>query len=471
MRAPTILRWSDVEAGRADPHDGATVEIAGWPVTVLPAETADYFILTREPSCCAGCIPRDPLDAIEVFASAPIPLRRGELRLRGVLQRGDDATSWRYRLRDARVVASAIGISRRSLLAAGSLICLPVAAAAQTNTVSPDEFERRKNAAVDALNGLASIDIHSHAGALLHVGRYGGSPPFYALSEPMKKGGMAVVCLAIVSDSPTHRVTPEGHIRPYRDPDPGELYQYAQRSFARLQALIADQSLATITTAAALAAARSGTPSAIVAAEGADFLEGNIARVDEALTRWQLRHLQLTHYRVNELGDIQTEAKVHGGLTQFGADVIARCNALGIVVDVAHGTYDLVKRAAAVTTKPLVLSHTSLTVLQRKRTRQITADHARLIASTGGVIGVWPPAVFFATLDAMADGISRLADIVGVDHVGIGTDMLGLVGASVMPNYTTLPFLADLLLQRFNRGEVRKILGGNYERVFAATVG
>jgi membrane dipeptidase len=52
---------------------------------------------------------------------------------------------------------------------------------------------------------------------------------------------------------------------------------------------------------------------------------------------------------------------VHGGLTDFGAEVVRACNRLGIV-DTAHGTYDLVKRAAAVTTKPLVLSHTSLSL-------------------------------------------------------------------------------------------------------------
>ena len=105
----------------------------------------------------------------------------------------------------------------------------------------------------------------------------------------------------------------------------------------------------------------------------ADFLEGRIERLEEAYRRWTLRHLQLTHYRVNELGDIQTEPPVHGGLTDFGAAVIRGCNRLGIVVDVAHGTLDLVKRAAAITAKPLVLSHTSLTSRPGPHSRQITA--------------------------------------------------------------------------------------------------
>ena len=102
-------------------------------------------------------------------------------------------------------------------------------------------------------------------------------------------------------------------------------------------------------------------PSIIVSAEGADFLDRSIERVNEAHAAYHLRHLQLTHYRVNDLGDIQTEAPVHGGRTDFGAEVIRTCNRLGIVVDTAHGTYELVKRAAAVTTKPLVLSHSAVT--------------------------------------------------------------------------------------------------------------
>jgi membrane dipeptidase len=182
-----------------------------------------------------------------------------------------------------------------------------------------------------------------------------------------------------------------------------------------------------------------------------------------------LRHLQLTHYRVNELGDIQTEPPVHGGLTDTGAEVIRRCNRLGVVVDVAHGTFELVKRAIAVTTKPLVLSHTSLTSRPSRFTRQVTADHARMVAETGGVIGVWPPESVFPSMDALAAGMARMVDAVGVDHVGLGTDMRGLVGPSVFPDYDSLPDLAKALSRAgFSPPDMAKILGGNYVRVFEA---
>ena len=96
-------------------------------------------------------------------------------------------------------------------------------------------------------------------------------------------------------------------------------------------------------------------------------------------------------------------------------------------------------------------------------------EHASLVAQTGGVIGVWPPASLFPTLDAMAAGIARMVDAVGVDHVGLGTDMRGLVGPSVLPDYDRLPALAEALLQAgFSPDETAKILGGNYRRVFEA---
>ena len=133
-------------------------------------------------------------------------------------------------------------------------------------------------------------------------------------------------------------------MRPVREPQPGELYDFSKVQFAKLHELARTQSMPIVRTAADLRAARSSRPSVIVTSEGADWLEGRIERLDEAYQRWQLRQLQLTHYRPNELGDIQTEPSVHGGLTDFGAEVIRRCNALGIVVDVAHGTFELVKR-------------------------------------------------------------------------------------------------------------------------------
>ncbi len=163
-----------------------------------------------------------------------------------------------------------------------------------------------------------------------------------------------------------------------------------------------------------------------------------------------------------------SRSSVHGGLTQAGADVIRRCNQIGVVVDVAHGTYDLVKQAAKVATRPLVLSHTSLTQRPAPWTRLITPDHAKAVASTGGVIGIWPIKEIFGTYKAYADGFARMVDVVGVDHVGLGTDLQGLLGASTLPSYDELPQLAAALRGKFTAEETAKMLGGNYQRVFEA---
>ena len=93
------------------------------------------------------------------------------------------------------------------------------------------------------------------------------------------------------------------------------------------------------------------------------------------------------------------------------------------------------------------------------------------IAGTGGVIGVWPSAGTFHSLQAMAEGVKRMADVVGVAHVGLGTDMLGFISPPVFTGYEQLPSLGDALVAAgFTQQETGMILGGNYRRVFEATV-
>lgn len=447
-----LIHWDELGAAGTAAADGRTVTVSGYPVAMPGQTRAARFLLTQEPGCCPGCSPRDPSGAIEIETQAPIPLRAGAMRLSGIWHAAKGNA--RYRLSSAQPLDPPgwAAVTRRRTLAAGPLMCLAAC-------VPPDGAQA-------AIQGTTTVDIHSHAGGIASVSRMRSGSAFGPVGQPMLKGGMAAVCLAIVSDGPTHKII-DGHIHPYRNPEPGELYAYGQLAFARLHDMAKTQGLTIVTDAAALRAAKPGTTSVIIAAEGADFLEGQPDRVEEAYKRWSLRHLQLTHYRVNELGDIQTEPPVHGGLTDTGAEVIRRCNRLGIVVDVAHGTYDLVKRAASVTTKPLVLSHTSLAARPSRFSRQITPEHAKLVVQTGGVIGIWPPASIFPTMDALAAGMARMADAVGVDHVGLGTDMRGLVGPSTFPDYDQLPALAEALLGAgFSPADSGKILGENYARVF-----
>ncbi|HEY4171035.1 MAG TPA: membrane dipeptidase [Reyranella sp.] len=440
------LSWRDLGKPRADKAHGKTVEVTGFPVTILPTPTADHFLMMAEPGCCQGCVPSNPLAVIEVIAEEPLKIGYGAVRVTGTLRVESDPEGWRYQIHGAELVP---GLSRRAMLAASPLFCVPATAMAQ------------------ATDGTA-VDTHSHAGNLIRAS-YSSRIALLDVATPMRAGGLSVCCLAIVGDSPIIS-SKSGRIRPVREPHPGELYDFSKIQFAKLHEIARTQSMPIVKTAADLRAARSSRPSVIVTSEGADWLEGRIERLDEAYQRWQLRQLQLTHYHPNELGDIQTEPSVHGGLTDFGAEVIRRCNALGIVVDVAHGTFELVKRAVATTAKPLLLSHTGLGNRPTPWTRLITSDHARAIASTGGVVGIWP-VQDVANVSSYASGIARMVDVIGVDHVGIGTDQLGLLGPSSLPSYADLPQLAAALSSRFKPDEIAKLLGGNYRRIFEASVG
>jgi len=205
--------------------------------------------------------------------------------------------------------------------------------------------------------------------------------------------------------------------------------------------------------------------------EGLDFLDGKLERLEEAHQRG-LRHLQLVHYTANDIGDFQTGTVTHHGLTEFGAEVIRACHRLGLVCDVAHATEEMAKQAVKVATKPLLLSHTAMAGSHAMGPtplsgRQISPDHARAIAETGGSIGIWH---FFPSLDKYVDGLKEMAEIVGVDHVSIGTDQHVTPGA--VQDYTQwVALVAAMLRGGFTPEEAGKIAGGNYLRIFRAAVG
>ncbi|MFT4066181.1 dipeptidase [Paraburkholderia sp.] len=477
---PAQSLWSEIRGDAACTLHAATVEIRGWMIPLEPtAGAATYFLLTEDEPCCGGCVPRDPLRSIEVTSCDPLVPESGPVRLRGRLMRlVDDPAGWRYRLESAERVPESSAMSRRAFLASsaafGLAACAPGRFAGYTDAHDDTRPGDSEPARWQASAGALTIDMHTHTGHITvsRDPKIGANRPLTPVSASMRAGGMNVICLAIVTDTVVTRVSADRkRFEAWRTPQPGELYRLGQAEFVRATELIGREQLEVVTGAATLAATDTSKPRVIISAEGADFLEGRLDRVDEAYSQHRLRHLQLVHYRVNELGDIQTEAPVHGGLTDFGADVVRRCNALGMVVDVAHGTYDLVKRAASVTTKPLVLSHTALAGHPGARSRLISADHARVIADTGGVIGVWPSSGTFHDLDGMAHGFRRMADVVGVEHVGLGTDMLGFISPPVFRSYEQLPSLgAALLSAGFSQQETELLLGGNYRRVFEASM-
>jgi membrane dipeptidase len=325
------------------------------------------------------------------------------------------------------------------------------------------------SAALDVLRKSISVDVHTHGG---QTGITSKAPPNDDLASAMRAGSLAVACLADVPDGPILGRNTEGVLAAVSTPEPGQLYRHHLERLAWMDEMVASHGLRRALSAADLEAAhKAGKPAIIADVEGLDFLETKLERLEEAHQRG-IRHLQLVHYTPNDIGDFQTGTSVHEGLTSFGAEVIRACHRLGFVCDVAHGTEDMVTQAVKVATKPLLLSHTAVSGSQAMGPtplsgRQISPDHARAIAETGGSIGIWH---FFPNLDKYVDGLKEMAEIVGVDHVSIGTDQH--VSPGSVPDYTQwVHLVAAMLRGGFIPEEAGKIAGGNYMRIFRAMVG
>jgi membrane dipeptidase len=368
------------------------------------------------------------------------------------------------------------GLTRRHFLQAAGVAALAAGctSAGPTNSRATSASAPRATAAVSSAASPSvvpddlSVDLHAHPG-MLQI-----SPLDLDVQiARMAAGGVSAVVFAAVADLPVLGVRARGGIYATRRARPGELHAATYRQLAPIHDRIASGRLAPVLTAADLDATRTGgRPGAILGTEGADFLEGRLERVTEAHERG-IRVVQLVHYRINELGDIQTEDATHGGLTPFGRDVIRELNRLGMLIDLAHATLADVRAAVETSTVPMILSHTNLQNASGWA-RFISPEHARLLGEHGGVVGAMPIALGAPGFGGFIDNIGRLVDTVGVDHVAIGTDMDGIIPArlATFDDYAEWASIATALRARgFGRDEVARVLGGNFARVFRVATG
>jgi len=355
---------------------------------------------------------------------------------------------------------STMAIPIDAMLAGGAAPPGSTAAARTAETAS---------AALDVLRGSISVDVHTHGG---RTGITSSAPPSGDIARDMRAGSLAVACLADVPDGPLLGRNADGALAMVRPPAPGELYAHHLERLAWMDDLVDEHGVRRALSAAELDVAhKAGEPAIVADVEGLDFLDGKLERLEEAHRRG-IRHLQLVHYTPNDIGDFQTGVVTHRGLTAFGAEVIRACHRLGFVCDVAHATEPMVTQAVRVATKPLLLSHTAVLGSRAMGAtpltgRQVTPEHARAIAETGGSIGIWH---FFPSLDRYVDGLKEMAEIVGVEHVSIGTDQHVTPGC--VPDYTQwVHLVAAMLRGGFTREEAGNIAGGNYMRIFRTAVG
>ncbi|WP_460963454.1 dipeptidase [Spirosoma litoris] len=275
----------------------------------------------------------------------------------------------------------------------------------------------------------------------------------------MKEGHLTSGFLALVADAPLIKPGPKGIIitRKY---SPGDGWTEYKRQLQRIKEVFSQVGIPFSTDLNDLSTKTSG-PIGYLAVEGGDFLDDQLSRIEEAYQDG-VRSIQLVHYAPNNLGDLQTAETTFNGLSPFGKDVVRKMNELGMAIDVAHASFQTAKDVANLTQAPIILSHSILQMEAGRpiALRAISKEHAKVVADTGGVIGAWPSG-FNKSFDEYVDNIKRLVDVVGINHVGIGTDMSANF-QPVLTNYTQYPQVAEALTSKgFTSQEVDKIMGEN----------
>ncbi len=337
-----------------------------------------------------------------------------------------------------------------------------------TDRPAPRHFETARELA----RAEPWVDVHAHPGRCF-LGGLGDSPLAEMLGgdgsaeavDAVAASAVTAASFATVADLLVLGVSPEGGISATRDFQPGEAAADHDRQLLSLVELTERSDTHMIRTADDYAAALGeGTVGMLLCAEGGDFLEGSLEGLAPAHDLG-LRSITLVHYHVNELGDIQTEPPRHGGLTPFGAEVVEAMNELGMIVDLAHATWDVTRMAVDVSADPVMISHSHLMNRHDAHPRLLTDEHARAVADAGGVVGAWPAGFALVDMEDFVTEIIEMIDVVGSEHVAIGTDMDANY-QPVLTGYDQFEELAARLLARGTLpGTVSKVMGRNMVRL------
>ena len=204
---------------------------------------------------------------------------------------------------------------------------------------------------------------------------------------------------------------------------------------------------------------------ATLATEGGHVLEGKLENV-QVLFDAGFRSMGLVHFFDNELGG-SAHGMQKGGLTPFGTQVVAEMERLGMIVDLAHASKQLIEDVVRVAKKPLLVSHTGV-VGTCPGPRNLSDAQLKAIAATDGLIGLalFSPAICERSYVEAARTLKYTVDLIGVRHVALGTDHDGAV--PVAYDVSGLPLLTgELLKLGMSEADVAAVMGGNVRRFFA----
>ena len=215
-----------------------------------------------------------------------------------------------------------------------------------------------------------------------------------------------------------------------------------------------------------------GLKSIMLGIENGIALDGKLSNLRHFADRG-IVYMTLCHNGDNDICDSASKSnQTYGGVSQFGAEVIAEMNRLGILVDMSHAGEKSFYDALDISKKPIVCSHSSARALC-DHPRNLTDDQMRALAAKGGVAqttiynGFLRKDAQATILDVMAH-LEHAIDVMGIDHVGLGTDFDGDGGVPGMADSSELlNFTRQLLRKRYSDEDIQKIWGGNFLRVMA----
>lgn len=214
---------------------------------------------------------------------------------------------------------------------------------------------------------------------------------------------------------------------------------------------------------------RKGRKSIMLGIENGLALNGNLQTLRHFAQRG-IVYMTLCHNGDNDICDSAKGCNTHGGVSLFGEQVIREMNRLGIMVDMSHAGEKSFYDALDISEQPIVCSHSSCRALC-DHPRNLTDQQMRALASHGGVMQITLYPGFLrkegeaTILDALRH-LEHAIQVMGIDHVGLGTDfdgdggIRGLADSSEMINFTR-----HLLLRRYSESDIQKIWGGNFLRV------
>lgn len=248
--------------------------------------------------------------------------------------------------------------------------------------------------------------------------------------------------------------------------------EYADLIFDKIEELVSKNSryLSIARTPADLYAdKRQGRHSIMLGIENGLALNGQLQNLHHFAQRG-IVYMTLCHNGDNDICDSARGCNTHHGLSQFGRQVVREMNRLGIMVDLSHAAEKSFYDALDISQQPIVCSHSSCRALC-DHPRNLTDDQMRALAAKGGVMQVTMYPGFLvkegeATVQDALRHLDHAVQVMGIDHVGIGTDfdgdggVRGFADASEMINFTR-----QLLARHYSERDIQKIWGGNFLRV------